>query len=89
MNDSFTLLILPFSGSNSVNVFLGLGLPWVLLTIYYRAALGMEYKVQSDNLTQAVILFVVVGVICLCTLLIRRFVSYHMQNILNCFIICG
>lgn len=66
-----------FTGSNSVNVFLGLGLPWVLLSMYYRFYLNYPYQVQSDNLTQAVLLFVIVGGVCLITLLIRRFVSNH------------
>ncbi|XP_067931552.1 sodium/calcium exchanger 3-like isoform X3 [Watersipora subatra] len=61
------------TGSNSVNVFLGLGLPWVLLTIYYQARFGIHYPIMSDNLTQAVILFVSVGSLCLLILLIRRF----------------
>jgi len=61
------------TGSNSVNVFLGLGMPWVLLTIYYKAKFNMHYPIQSENLSQAVILFVSVGCVCLLILLIRRF----------------
>lgn len=74
-----TMIIYFLTGSNSVNVFLGLGLPWVLLTIYYKAKFNIHYPIQSDNLTQAVILFVVVGCICLFILLIRRFVSIDMK----------
>lgn len=28
------------TGSNAVNIFLGLGLPWVIATIYYRVKVG-------------------------------------------------
>lgn len=70
------------TGSNSVNVFLGLGMPWVLLTIWYKARFGIDYPVQSENLTQAVILFVIVGTVCLVILLIRRFVSHSFHRLL-------
>jgi len=63
------------SGSNCVNVFLGLGIPWVLSAMYHLAK-GTEFKVQSDNLTQSVIIFSSVGALCIIILLIRRKVSY-------------
>ncbi|XP_046340925.1 sodium/calcium exchanger 2-like isoform X1 [Haliotis rufescens] len=59
------------TGSNSVNVFLGLGLPWVLSTMYalYHQK---SYHVKSTNLTQSVIIFGVCGTICILLLLLRR-----------------
>ena len=59
------------TGSNSVNVFLGLGLPWVLKTMH-ALAYGYTFKVKTDNLTQGVVIFGAAGTICIITLLIRR-----------------
>ncbi|XP_053406263.1 sodium/calcium exchanger 3-like isoform X13 [Mercenaria mercenaria] len=59
------------TGSNSVNVFLGLGIPWVLSTMYHLAQ-GTTYRVASDNLTQSVIIFSTVGTICIIILILRR-----------------
>ena len=63
-----------FTGSNSVNVFLGLGLPWVLSSLWHRYYIGIDLRVASGNVTQAVILFCVIGTICLVVLFIRRMV---------------
>ncbi|XP_060062808.1 sodium/calcium exchanger 2-like [Ylistrum balloti] len=59
------------TGSNSVNVFLGLGLPWVLSTSYGLAT-GTEYRVPSGNLTQSVIIFTILGFLCIVVLILRR-----------------
>nr|XP_019927713.2 magnesium/proton exchanger isoform X12 [Crassostrea gigas] len=59
------------TGSNSVNVFLGLGLPWVLSSMYGLAN-GKPYKVPSGNLTQSVIIFSTLGALCIIILVLRR-----------------
>ncbi|XP_071167585.1 sodium/calcium exchanger 2-like isoform X7 [Mytilus edulis] len=59
------------TGSNSVNVFLGLGLPWVLATMY-GIAIDKPYQVKTGNLTVSVIIFCVLAVICIATLILRR-----------------
>ncbi|XP_061162803.1 sodium/calcium exchanger 2-like isoform X6 [Saccostrea echinata] len=59
------------TGSNSVNVFLGLGLPWVLSTMYAYAT-GTQYKVPTGNLTQSVIIFSTLGALCILILVLRR-----------------
>ncbi|XP_050401672.1 sodium/calcium exchanger 2 isoform X7 [Patella vulgata] len=59
------------TGSNSVNVFLGLGLPWVIATVY-AAISGTEYQVKTTNLTESVIIFSTCGTICIILLLLRR-----------------
>lgn len=59
------------TGSNSVNVFLGLGLPWVISTMYHLAR-GTQYRVASGNLTQSVIIFSCVGFTCIVVLILRR-----------------
>jgi solute carrier family 8 (sodium/calcium exchanger) len=61
------------TGSNSVNVFLGLGLPWVLAVIYYQAK-GDKYEVPAGSLSFSVMLFLIVSVTCLVFLVVRRIV---------------
>lgn len=48
-------------GSNSVNVFLGLGIPWVIASIYYGAQ-GEDYHVPAGNLSFSVALYLAVWV---------------------------
>lgn len=59
------------TGSNSVNVFLGLGLPWVIAVIYSRQK-NEEYKVPSKGLDLSVVLFLSVCLIGLAILIFRR-----------------
>merc|ERR1719471_1297623 len=60
------------TGSNSVNVFLGLGLPWVLATIYH-AANGTSYEQPAGTLATAVAVFVPEACLCLGLLVVREF----------------
>ncbi|EDO45642.1 predicted protein [Nematostella vectensis] len=60
------------TGYNSVNVFLGLGLPWVMSTCYH-AARGTVYKVSSGNLAFSVLVFALCGGVCLFLLVLRRY----------------
>ncbi|CAH1797885.1 unnamed protein product [Owenia fusiformis] len=59
------------TGSNSVNVFLGLGLPWVISVIYGMAT-NKTFYVPTANLFQSVLVFAVCGVSCIIMLFIRR-----------------
>jgi len=59
------------TGSNSVNVFLGLGLPWVIASIYYSAK-GEVFKHPAKGLDLSVALFLVVSLIGIAILIIRR-----------------
>jgi solute carrier family 8 (sodium/calcium exchanger) len=62
------------TGSNSVNVFLGLGIPWIIGSLYHRyspTGKGM-YAVPADSLGFSVGLFCAVAFIALSTLMIRR-----------------
>ena len=59
------------TGSNSVNVFLGLGLPWVIAVIYSREN-NEEYKVPAKGLDLSVVLFLSCCLVGICMLLIRR-----------------
>lgn len=62
------------TGSNSVNVFLGLGLPWTMATLYRRNTTGEDYMVPSGTLAFSVALFLCTAVICFILLTIRRIV---------------
>lgn len=75
-DDSADAAIGNVTGSNSVNVFLGLGLPWLLAVIWKRAEGGAPddqiFKVATFNLEFSVILFVMLAVFALLTLVLRR-----------------
>ena len=59
------------TGSNSVNVFLGLGLPWVIAVIYSRNQ-GEEYKVPAKGLDLSVVLFLSCCLVGIAILIFRR-----------------
>jgi len=71
------------TGSNSVNVFLGLGLPWVIAVIYEGSqewgsaepgsAAERQYYVPAGALGFSVIVFVACATVCILFLLARRF----------------
>jgi solute carrier family 8 (sodium/calcium exchanger) len=60
------------TGSNSVNVFLGLGIPWIIATIYGQMT-GTIYRQESPGLAKSVLIFLVVSLIGITILVIRRF----------------
>jgi len=59
------------TGSNSVNVFLGLGLPWCVAA-YYAAAKNETYITPAGDLKSALTAFIPSAVVCMGTLLVRR-----------------
>jgi len=77
------------TGSNSVNVFLGLGLPWLIATMVHTGSafksdpvlsrgVVVEFKeggypMIAGSLGFSVMLFCMCAVACICTLYIRRF----------------
>ena len=63
------------TGSNSVNVFLGQGLPWVIATTYFmfKGEKGEPYIVKAGSLSFSVIVFVVLALVCISIFYIRRF----------------
>ena len=65
------------TGSNSVNVFLGLGLPWCFAATYINVKYEgkMEYAVPSGNLSLPVFTFLVVAIVCFMVIILRRVVS--------------
>merc|ERR1711899_539243 len=62
------------TGSNSVNVFLGLGLPWMIASIYH-AANGGEFRVDAGTLGFSVSLYAITAIICVGLLMLRRSLS--------------
>merc|ERR1711871_226155 len=60
------------TGSNSVNVFLGLGLPWTIACLYYGES---GYPVAAGGLNFMVTLFVILAVTCIFFLMLRRQLS--------------
>jgi len=70
------------TGSNSVNVFLGLGLPWVIGTLWEEntpeKVKGYDskgtYFVPSESLGFSVVVFIFCAFLCILLLVVRRFV---------------
>lgn len=59
------------AGSNSVNVFLGLGLPWTIACCYY-AAIGETFHAPAGDVAFAVAVYMPTAVVCLCLLYYKR-----------------
>lgn len=65
------------TGSNSVNVFLGLGLPWCIGAFYHMAnGTPGGYVVPSGNLATSVVMFCPLAVLCLTSLIIRQKIGW-------------
>lgn len=62
------------TGSNSVNVFVGLGLPWMISSIY-QSRRGVKFETPPGNLAFSVMLFLITSCICFIILGLRRVVS--------------
>lgn len=60
------------TGSNSVNVFLGMGLPWIIATIYHKTNYNANYAVPAGSLTFSVIVFLICSMFCFVILVGRR-----------------
>ncbi|KAK3913550.1 Sodium/calcium exchanger 2 [Frankliniella fusca] len=66
------------NGSNSVNVFLGLGLPWLLATIYHQSQ-GTKFIVPAESLGFSVMIFAIVAVLAIGLLMLRRYLKFFGQ----------
>lgn len=60
------------TGSNSVNVFLGIGLAWSVAAIYH-AANGTKFLVDAGSLGFSVLVFCVLAIVCIAILMYRRY----------------
>eukprot|EP00250_Pteridium_aquilinum_P002908 c13154_g1_i2 orf=442-1935(+) len=59
--------------SNSVNIFIGIGVPWVINTTYNRAVLKSELRVPSLQLGFILIVFFITFVLCMVVVTARRY----------------
>lgn len=64
--------IVNVTGSNSVNVFLGIGLPWMLAAFYHKINTGTNFEVTSGDLGFSVIVFSTGACVTLAVIQIRR-----------------
>lgn len=62
------------NGSNSVNVFLGLGLPWLMASIYHMTQ-GTVFTVPPGSLGFSVIIYTGCAIMAIIILLLRRFLK--------------
>ncbi|KAM6972203.1 sodium/calcium exchanger 1a isoform 1-T1 [Aplochiton taeniatus] len=59
------------TGSNAVNVFLGIGVAWSIAAIYHRAH-GEVFRVDPGTLAFSVTLFTIFALVCVAVLMYRR-----------------
>ncbi|CAF1628702.1 unnamed protein product, partial [Adineta ricciae] len=62
------------TGSNSVNVFLGLGLPWLVAAIYWESK-NLPFTVKAGDLSFSVLVFSICCVLGMLVLILRRYLS--------------
>merc|ERR1711871_1722583 len=60
------------TGSNSVNVMLGLGLPWVMASLYFMGK-DEKFLVFVGDVSYSVLVYTIMATICVCILFVRRF----------------
>ncbi|XP_054481720.1 solute carrier family 8 member 4a isoform X2 [Anoplopoma fimbria] len=59
------------TGSNAVNVFLGIGVAWTLAAVYWKTK-GKVFKVDPGSLAFSVTVFTIMALVCVVVLLYRR-----------------
>uniref|UniRef100_A0A3Q2W2E3 Solute carrier family 8 member 4a n=1 Tax=Haplochromis burtoni TaxID=8153 RepID=A0A3Q2W2E3_HAPBU len=59
------------TGSNAVNVFLGIGVAWTIAAVYWHTK-GKVFKVNPGSLAFSVTLFTIMALVCVLVLLYRR-----------------
>ncbi|XP_075943042.1 solute carrier family 8 member 4b isoform X1 [Anarhichas minor] len=59
------------TGSNAVNVFLGIGVAWTIAAVVWRSK-GKVFKVDPGNLAFSVTLYTIMALLCVMILLYRR-----------------
>ncbi|CAF2384962.1 unnamed protein product [Rotaria sp. Silwood2] len=62
------------TGSNSVNVFLGLGLPWLIAATYWESK-NLPFTVKAGDLSFSVLVFSVCCVLSMSVLILRRYLG--------------
>ncbi|XP_046876390.1 solute carrier family 8 member 4a [Hypomesus transpacificus] len=59
------------TGSNAVNVFLGIGVAWTIAAVYWRTK-GKTFHVNPGSLAFSVTLFTIMALVCVMVLMYRR-----------------
>ncbi|XP_046660345.1 sodium/calcium exchanger 3-like isoform X1 [Homalodisca vitripennis] len=59
------------TGSNSVNVFLGLGLPWFMAAVYHFSK-DSVFRVEAGPLGFSVLMYSIAAIVAVCLLVLRR-----------------
>jgi len=72
-SDNADAAIANITGSNAVNVYLGLGLPWAMASIYWQSNMNKDYEVKAGPLAFSVVVFLITALICFAVLIARRF----------------
>ncbi|CAL1282585.1 unnamed protein product [Larinioides sclopetarius] len=62
------------TGSNSVNVFLGLGMPWLIASIYW-ASKDQVFRVEAGTLGFSVAIYSALAIACLSLIVARRYLT--------------
>jgi len=60
------------TGSNSVNVFLGMGIPWIIATLYWKMNHDADYAVPPGSMSFSVVMFLACSMVCFFILVCRR-----------------
>lgn len=82
------------TGSNSVNVFVGLGLPWVISAVY-ASSNDKKYETPPGNLAFSVMLFLITSICCFILLGLRRYLiggelgGSKLTRLLSCIFCCS
>ena len=63
------------TGSNSVNVFLGLGLPWMIATVYNKVKYDKNYQIPAGSLSFSVMLYLAMSCCVFIIMISRRIFS--------------
>lgn len=59
--------------SNSANLFVGIGLPWFINTVYNSIAFGEPLEVKAGELSFSLIVFFITFVLCMAAIVLRRY----------------
>ncbi|GLJ34086.1 hypothetical protein SUGI_0685220 [Cryptomeria japonica] len=59
--------------SNSANIFVGIGIPWLISTTYNRIVLGEVLRVPSEGLSFSLVLFFIMSCLCMTAMVLRRY----------------
>lgn len=65
------------TGSNAVNVFLGIGLPWSIAAIYWHFKYSSPFPASSIGFVEGVMVFSVCALICLASLVSHPTCHHH------------